>query len=224
MMLALTCLQTHGMLMLGVFLAAWSLKWAWYNRDLHGWRRLVMASIVAIGVLVGFYVLFWLATAFDPIRTFKVAIINQKAILAEVGRPWPLTVPWDVYDVILGTGWISLWLMICYFAGAVKTRQGPAAGGTDQPLGAVGKEMDSATVSREIPRPVLCAVCLLQPVAIAMLHVLPGEAARLYAFMFPLMLVPVGLEMSTWPRKHRAIACACLWLLGAAVLRNMAFI
>jgi hypothetical protein len=196
------------MLMLGVFLGAWSVAWLWYSQDWNSWRRLVLSTGIAIGAFVAFYVAFWAATGFNPIATFNTALANQRVILVLVHRPWPLTVPWDMYDVVLGTGWISLWLMICYFTGR---RQFPGE--------RIGRESN-----RTIPQPVLCAICLLQPIVIAVLHILPGEAARLYAFMFPLMLVPVGLEMSEWPRKYRVIICACLWLLGAATLRNMEFI
>jgi hypothetical protein len=225
LILALCCLQTHGILMLGVFLGAWSVAWAIYNRNMNGWRRLALATCIALASLVAFYTLFWLATDFDPIRTIRVTLLNQRKILDELKgswqRPWPLTVPWDIYDVILGTGWISVWLMICYFVSARKTASHQAPPCTDK---SAATPANGATAPfREIPQPLLCVLCLLQPIAIAVLHVLPGETARLYAFMFPLVLVPVGLELAHWPRNHRLVIYACVWLLGAAVLRNMLF-
>jgi hypothetical protein len=206
--------------MLGAFLGFFSIAWAAYNRENQGWPRLVRASAVAMSVFAGFYVVFWLATGFDPIATFRTALKMQKFILVDellgpYSRPWPRTVPWDIYDVILGTGWISAWLIACYFISAPKAPPPQPDDAAEQP---------QSNRSVKVPQRVLCMICLLQPITIAAFHVLPGEAARLYAFMFPLVLVPVGLEISTWPPKYRAAVCACLWILGAAILRNMAFL
>jgi hypothetical protein len=110
--------------------------------------------------------------------------------------------------------------MVCYFVGV--RREGQPRGESGSKVGAAAG--DEIRARRDVPPWMLCAICLIQPIVIAALHVLPGEAARLYAFMYPLMLVPVGLELARWPRRDRVIAFACLWLLGAAVLRNMTFI
>jgi hypothetical protein len=53
---------------------------------------------------------------------------------------------------------------------------------------------------------------------------LQGETARVWIFMLPLLLVPAGLELSTWPRNARMIGFGCLISLATLLSQNMVFV
>jgi hypothetical protein len=64
----------------------------------------------------------------------------------------------------------------------------------------------------------------IQIVTVALAALLPGEAARLWMLMLPLLMAPVGSELSTWPPRYRAAAFACLWLILVLICQNMNFL
>ena len=55
----------------------------------------------------------------------------------------------------------------------------------------------------------------------ASLGILQAETARVWAFMLPLAMVPIGLELTRWNWRGRLILYGCLGLLTAALIRNM---
>ena len=57
----------------------------------------------------------------------------------------------------------------------------------------------------------LVVLALAQLVLVAATGLLPGETARVWSFMFPLLMMPVGLELARWPMKARI---ACLTMLA----------
>jgi hypothetical protein len=67
-------------------------------------------------------------------------------------------------------------------------------------------------------------LCFAQPVAVALLGLLQGETARVWIFIFPLVLVPAGLELAGWSRARRLAVLGCLWLLTALLSQNMVFV
>jgi hypothetical protein len=111
-------------------------------------------------------------------------------------RTWPLTVPFDLTDFALGAGWVCPLLAIYYLFGSAR-RDGRLA---------------------------LILLCFAQFVAVAVSGLLAGETARVWIFMFPLLVIPAGLELSKWTRGPRLTALACLWLLTALLSQNMVFV
>jgi hypothetical protein len=50
-----------------------------------------------------------------------------------------------------------------------------------------------------------------------------SETSRVWIFMYPLLAVPIGLELSSWSPRQRLVVFSCLALLANALSRNMAF-
>jgi hypothetical protein len=64
---------------------------------------------------------------------------------------------------------------------------------------------------------------LVQILIVAFTGLLPGETARVWMFMVPLLMVPVGLELSRWLPQHRWMVYLCLWLLVMMTGQNLRF-
>jgi hypothetical protein len=101
-------------------------------------------------------------------------------------------------DFVLGAGWIALPLAAYALGRAVR--------GT----------------SRHLLTVVL--LCLAQPVVVALLGLIPTETARVWLFMLPLLMVPVGLTLARWNAAPRAAAYLCLWLILVATCQHMSFV
>src|SRR5215470_9302704 len=129
----------------------------------------------------------------------KTAINNQSRILLDLPRPYPQTIFWDLFDFALGAGWIGFLLAglsVCRYA---------------QP----------ALFKRELQ---IILLALAQILAVAVAGLLQAEVARVWIFMMPLLMIPVGLELQHWKFSHRFIAYSCLWLILNTIYQNMIFI
>jgi hypothetical protein len=70
----------------------------------------------------------------------------------------------------------------------------------------------------------ITVICLGQIVLIAVTGVLQCETARVWIFMIPLLMVPVGLELDTWRLGPRMAVYFCVWMLLVAIGQNMRFL
>ena len=68
---------------------------------------------------------------------------------------------------------------------------------------------------------VLCG--LVQLLVTAITALLPGETARVWNFLVPLILIPAALELERWPRWLPLIAYASMAWLTALLARSMVF-
>jgi len=190
-------LFSYTMLVLGAFMALYGIiACLWLGRG--GIRRLVLVSSLVLGTVVVCHGLLWVATGYDPISTFAAAWRNQTEWLASfpIPRPHPQTVPSDLQDFLLGSGWISL-LLIVY----------------------------AIPASRRLPPEarLACILCLAQPLITAATGLIQCETARVWAFMQPLVIAVLGIELGRWNKIARLTSYACLWLLLAAMAQNMIF-
>jgi hypothetical protein len=67
-------------------------------------------------------------------------------------------------------------------------------------------------------------VAMIHIAAVALTALLPGEAARLWMLMLPILMAPVGIELSGWPMRARMVVYVCLWLMVAVIGQNMIFL
>lgn len=195
--LAVALFISFSFLVLGVFLAGYGLLYV--SRD-PGSRVALVATKAgaALAVVAGFYSFLYLAAGFDPIATFGAALENQSALSLKWGRPYPDTILFDLQDFVLGAGWIALPLAV--FALGRRVR-----GTGPQLLGIV-------------------LLCLGQPIVVAALGLIPTETARVWLFMLPLLMVPVGLTLARWTAPMRAAAYAGLWLILVVTCQHMSFV
>lgn len=196
--LALLSFMSFGLLVLGavcVVLAGLEIR----RSGAGGLRRCGVSAAIGLGVVVGAYALLWVFTGYDPIATFQAAVVNQAAKAAALGRPWPVTIPFDLLDFALGTGWLSFALAGFWIARRWGLR--PWA------------DLDWWV-----------AACLLQVLFVAVAGLIPVETARVWLFMVPLLMLPVGLELAEWTAPARWTIFAALWGLMVLVGQNMVFL
>jgi len=110
-------------------------------------------------------------------------------------RPYPATILFDLTDFALGCGWIGYLLVIFHVL---------------------------QKLHRQHPRLVMLAMAQIMVVAVTGL--LQSETARVWNFMLPLLLIPVGLELSRWPVGARLLCYAALALITTVIYQKMVFI
>jgi len=97
-------------------------------------------------------------------------------------RPFPAHMLFDVLDFALASGWISF-ALVAFF------------------LVRNGRRL---FVDRS-PQCRLALVALTHMAAVAFTALLPGEAARLWMIMLPMLMAPIGIELSAWPMRGMAM-------------------
>jgi hypothetical protein len=185
---------SYSLLTLGVVLGLFTLASVQRRRSL---RFAVAGSAAALGSLCAVYAAVFGATGFDPIETFRTAVANQAAILPRLGRPYPGSIPFDLLDFALGAGWISAPLVAFFLFDG-----GAGAGAASRRAAIFG---------------------LVQIVGLALTGLVQTETARVWQFLLPLFLCPVGCELAAWRPAQRNSVYACLWLVTTTICRNMRF-
>ena len=56
-----------------------------------------------------------------------------------------------------------------------------------------------------------------------MTGLIPAETARVWIFMMPIVMIPVGLELALWSFRPCLAVYVCLWFLMVAICQNMVF-
>ena len=171
------------------------------RRQRVAWARAFYVSAVAGAAFVGIYAAIWLWSGYNPMKTLLTGIRLHNLDMPATHRVWPMTVPFDLTDFALGTGWVCALLAIYWAARAAR------------------KAQETSSLGFWI-----VVLCFSQLVAVALTGVLSGETARCWIFLFPLLLIPAGLELSTWPRSARLAALGCLWLMTVMLSQNMVFV
>lgn len=198
LVLSLATFMSYTLLVLGLFLGAYTVikaSGAWGRGIAHA----AECAVVGLLVVAVFYTLLWYFTGFDAPRTFATALDNQSNILPQLQRHYPRSVLWDLYDFALGTGWISFLLVGL----AIRRRAG--------------------SFPRE-PRLWIILSAVGQILVVACSGLMQAETSRVWLFMVPLLVIPIGLELRCWRFPHRMLTYFCLWLAFAAIHQNMVFV
>ena len=170
-----------------------------------GASRILKHFLVSLGTSAACYLILWTITGFDPIATLK-ACFHQVNVIWNIltttyGMPQhhlPGTIPTDLYDFALGSAWISYVLVACYFASTAKNK-----------------------LTNEFW---IALLCVAQFVVIALIGLLQTETSRVWLFMYPMLMLPVGLELAKWRPWQRLAVFAALLLLTMAMCQSMQFI
>lgn len=198
LVLSLVLFTSYTLLALGLFLGLLSLSSVALERTLS-LRFAFTATAVALATVITLYAsLFW-ATGFDPLESFRMALANQARLLPQLARPYPASIAFDLLDFCMGAGWISA-LLIAFFL--IESAQ---AG--------------SVTACLRV-----AAFALLQIVGLACTGLIQTETARVWQFLLPLFLCPVGCELAGWRPASRNAVYLCLWFLTVTLCRNMTLI
>jgi hypothetical protein len=216
--LVATSFITFNVLVIGLFM----LGLVPIARGLPLQRRIARASkhaLVAVVSMFAALVLLFLLVGYDPIATFRSAWANQHELLrlhAE-DRPYPLTIPFDLTDFALGSGWISVVLVIFWFA---SKDEGGRMKDEKRWIEAPPSDASSLIIHPSS----LVLLTLLQLLAVAALGLLQSETARVWNFMLPLLIIPVGLELRRWPGWGRTIVYGCLLVVTIVTYLNLKFV
>lgn len=197
--LAVATFMAYNLLVLGALLALYSLAWLLRAQGRHA-VRLVVHVIAALAVVLMAYSALWLTTRYDPVATFRAALANQARLLEVVQRPYPATILFDLWDFALGVGWLPVGLAAATLASRMRR----------------GWTSDRTTWA--------VVLVALQLAIVAVTALLPGETARVWIFMMPLMAFAAGLELAEWRLAERMVVYASMWLLLAVICQNMTFI
>ena len=197
-LLALATFCSYIFLTLGCFILLYWLLLA-ADRGVDHWLRAAVNGAIALGTAVVLYALLWAWTGFDPIATFDSIAREQMRDLIPLTRPFPRHILFDVLDFALASGWIGF-LLVLFF------------------LARTGRRIVDRT-----PRNRLALVALLHIGTVALAALLPGETARLWTLMLPLLMAPIGCELAHWPARARMTVFACLFVVTVAVGQNMLF-
>lgn len=169
------------------------------------WSKISRQLAVAAASFAASYIALWIISGFNPVATLiecsrQVSLLWQKLI--DVYHYPHHSLPWtfftDLYDFALGSGWISFLI-----AGFLVI----SAGKRD-------KRNETA----------IALVSISQFVAIAAIGLLQTESARIWIFMYPFLMLPIGLELARWRPWQRMAVYAVLLLLTAATCQSMTFI
>ena len=198
-MLALSLFLSYIFLTLVIFTGADTLFHVFRARRPSIARAALLAA-VALAVIVLLNALLYAATGFNPIATYRAIAEAQQRDLITLARPFPLHILFDLIDFALASGYISI------------------------PLAAFAVIHFGRRLFSDDPAARLVLLSLLQIVTVALAALLPGEAARLWMFMLPLIAIPAGFELARWTIKRRTIALASLWLVMTIVAQNMVFV
>lgn len=196
--LALTCVITFNVLVIGLFMVALVFVVAPERPLRRRLRTATTQAILALATAVALLLILRAVIYYDPVATFTAAWHNQHELLRRHAedRPYPQTIPWDLLDFALGSGWISILLTAFYFFST-----------------------ETVPVRRR-----LAILAIAQLVVVALTGLLQTETARVWNFMLPLLMIPVGVELANWRPRDRVIVLAAVVLVTAAICQNIKFL
>jgi hypothetical protein len=167
------------------------------------WRRIGDLCGVAIIAFAAFYAVLWMGTGFNPITCFRTCWADMRdnlsllESLGNVPRLWPGTIGGDFYDFALGAGWVAYLIAAYFLLWAIK-----------------------AAPRRQL---FIALLCIGQFTVVGLLGLIRCETARVWIFMLPMLMLPIGLELARWRFCWRMSAFAALFVLTVAMWHSMTF-
>jgi hypothetical protein len=195
-------MMSYIVLIVGAFLLAMTLLHI-AARGSGGFVTALTQSLIVIAAFVSLYALLWAATGFDPIATYQQAYALQNVDLVAIRRPFPVHIAFDLYDFALGTGYLTVPLAAMYV---------------------VRVKGELFRWSRHDAGARLAFLSLFQIAVFAFGAFLPGEAARLWLILMPLLAAVAALELARWSFAGRMAVYGCLLLLTLVITQNIILI
>jgi hypothetical protein len=189
----------YNLLLTGLPLALYGAYYVAIRRgEAAAWLRpCAIAGAVFALVLVA-YAAFWLAAGYNPVSSLQHAIANQAIISSHFDRPRWARMLFDPYDFFLGSGMLAVPLMCIYWtANKFDWKR------EDVVLSLIG----------------LGSIAILAASAL-----LFGEAARVWLFLQPFVVVPAGLAVARFRAMECVAVFALQWAIVVILTCKMAFI
>jgi hypothetical protein len=171
-----------------------SAAWHLWRNGPAGLRTVAIMSGIVLAVIAGAYLLMYALTGYNTVATLFTAIHNEAIQKTTFAYARPY--PQTIPSDLQDFALGCGWIGILLLIFWLLRREA-------QPMVALG---------------------LFQIAVVAVSGLLRCETARTWAFLQPLLMLPIGLELATWGRAPRAIAYACLWMITAAIGQNMIFL
>lgn len=161
---------------------------------------LVRTSLLAVSAAVTCYAVLFLLTGYNPVLAFGHAWEEAAHLLDILGRPYAFYLFYNFYEFFLGSGIMLIPLLVTFARRAIAT-SGAA---------------ENWVMLSYAGFATLLVVDLVGP--------LRSETTRLWLFLQPLILVPIGLELIRMDRLHRWMIFVMLWVNLVVLKSNMWFI
>ncbi|HEY1629473.1 MAG TPA: hypothetical protein VGF52_06420 [Tepidisphaeraceae bacterium] len=152
-------------------------------------------AAITLLIAIALLGLIWIFLGYDPIATFAAAWRNQHRLLAAHSRD--RLYPQTIFFDLSDFFMGAGWisLILLIFYFTSSRKQLPLA---------------------------ILAIAQLLVVAIAAL--LQSETARVWNFLLPLLMIPIGLELKSWKRGERIVCFVALALLTTIIYQNIGFL
>jgi hypothetical protein len=193
-------LMAYNFVTLGAMMVLYALlrlhREHWNKAAFH---RVALASGIAIGVALTAHVLLWAATSYHAIDSLRASLETQEVFAEKLNRPYWQCVVWDIYDFLLGSGMLTLPLI------ALSLRRH---------LGELEVPIDRAVT----------VVAIASILIIDFTGLLRCEAARVWLFLQPLIIVPAGLQLARYNLADRGLIIAMQAVIAIVLRCKLAFI
>lgn len=193
---------SYGLATVGAFLAYYGLYWLWRQE----WRRssflkLLRMSGIATGECILIYSTLRLATGYHPIAAFRSALSWQTFYQGILHRSnAPLYTLYDPYEFFLGAGILVLPLIIFQLWRSSQNFD----------------PMQKAFA--------LTVIGLATILTVDLSGLMRGEAARVWLFLQPLVIVPAALELSRFRWPWRLTIFGMQWVIVVCLKAKIFFL
>jgi hypothetical protein len=170
------------------------------GNDGESWKRIGLATLVAVVVPTGLILLLWWSTGYNPVAALVRAMKHQAEIGACADETYGWCVLHDLYDFMLGAGFIAIPLAFGLLRDSWKSLSWESEGAVSSYLGA--------------------ATILL----VAASGVLRPEAARTWLFLQPLLVIPAALQLAKQPPGRVQYVLVVQWLMLVVLKTKMLFV
>jgi hypothetical protein len=75
-----------------------------------------------------------------------------------------------------------------------------------------------------VDRKWLALLAIAQLLIVAITGLLQSETSRVWNFMLPLLMIPVGLELARWDRRSRIVCYVALAVLTTVIYQKLTFL
>jgi len=191
----------YQLLTVGIVVVLLSMYFVRRSRDKRSALKRIMANgVLSICLFLCIHLVLYISTGHNSFIPFHRALENQAHATFDPPRPYYSTVLTDPYDFFLGAGYIALPILISF----VWRR--------------IGKFSVSDT---------RLAYSYIGLISIAILDfsgLLRCETARVWLFLQPLLIIPVGIELGYFKKWAQYFMLFLLFIIMISVKGNMWFI
>lgn len=191
----------YNLLTIGMPLALMSLYYVYSANDkTKALWRLSLHTTVAITVFAAFHYALYLATGHNSAIAFTKALQYQNSVHFSPPRLYSFTIFTDMYDFILGSGYLTIPLLALFISKSVNKNILSEKHLTYSFLG------------------------LISIAAIDLTGLLRCETARVWLFLQPFIVIPAGIELSRLKRRSQFAVLLVLFFILTSIKANMLFV